>query len=84
MFSLLAFLGLFIARRKGHAEAVPFAVVLLVFPLIYYVSHTSLRYRHPIDPIMAVLVAYAVTYPLTKLAQVFRANRAAEELSQAR
>jgi len=31
-----------------------------VYPVIYYVTHTSLRYRHPIDPVLVLLVAIAV------------------------
>jgi hypothetical protein len=31
----------------------------VVFPLLYYVTHTSLRYRHPIDPIVLLLTAVA-------------------------
>ncbi len=30
-------------------------MVLLIFPLVFYVTHSSLRYRFPIDPIMLVL-----------------------------
>ena len=28
----------------------------LIFPLVYYICHTSPRYRHPIDPVMAILL----------------------------
>jgi 4-amino-4-deoxy-L-arabinose transferase-like glycosyltransferase len=38
----------------------PIAVFPVVFPLIYYLTHTSLRYRHPCDPILALLLAVAV------------------------
>ena len=31
-------------------------------PIIYYVTHTSLRYRHPIDPILLLLVAIAIAW----------------------
>jgi hypothetical protein len=39
----------------------PLAVCLLLFPIPYYITHTSLRYRHPIDPFMVILTAYAIT-----------------------
>jgi hypothetical protein len=32
-----------------------------VVPLVYYVTHASLRYRHPIDPIVLMLTAIAIT-----------------------
>jgi hypothetical protein len=35
-------------------------MVLLVFPLVFYLTHASLRYRFPMDPIMMVLAAYGV------------------------
>jgi len=38
----------------------PVATIPIVFPLIYYITHTSLRYRHPCDPVLAVLLAVAL------------------------
>ncbi len=91
LFSVLAFLGLFFASRARKRETVPFAVVLLVFPLVYYITHTSLRYRHPIDPVMTVLAVYAVAYPISKRVQLFADGPASvsgppvtEELSAAK
>jgi hypothetical protein len=37
----------------------PFASALLLFPLRYYVTHSESFYRHPIEPIVGLLVAYA-------------------------
>lgn len=48
------------AFRERRREAIPYALVLLSFPLIYYVTQPSMRYRHPIDPQMVVLAVYAV------------------------
>jgi hypothetical protein len=47
----------------------PVAVFPLVFPLIFYIAHTSLRYRHPCDPILALLFGVALTLPTSKPAQ---------------
>ncbi len=38
----------------------PVASFPLVFPLVFYIAHTSLRHRHPCDPILALLMAIAV------------------------
>ena len=38
----------------------PVAVFPLVFPITFYIAHTSLRHRHPCDPIIALLVAIAL------------------------
>jgi 4-amino-4-deoxy-L-arabinose transferase-like glycosyltransferase len=58
--SVLAFVGLFLALRDRNPAGALFAIILFVFPLIYYVTHPTPRYRHPIEPVMVVLAAYAV------------------------
>jgi hypothetical protein len=45
-------------RRKSLAF--PVAAFVLAVPIVYYITHGSLRYRHPIDPILALLTAIAV------------------------
>ncbi len=55
--SLLCFLGALFASRTRNPEATPYAIVLLIFPLVFYVTHSSLRYRFPMDPIIIVLAA---------------------------
>jgi hypothetical protein len=65
LFPLLSFLGALYAYRARNAEAFPFAMVLLIFPLVFYLTHSSLRYRFPIDPIMMVLAAGAVAHLLS-------------------
>jgi hypothetical protein len=56
-----------LAYRSHNEAAVPLASVMLFFPLIFYITHSSSRYRHPIDPVMLVLAVYAVAYPVTLL-----------------
>lgn len=46
-----------ILRRSDYAF--PLAVYPIVFPFLYYITHTSLRYRHPIDPEILLLAAIA-------------------------
>jgi hypothetical protein len=67
-FALLTLLGLLFASRSGAAAATPLAWVLLSYPALFYFTHSSLRYRYPIDCIMQVLAVYALVYPLSKLA----------------
>jgi hypothetical protein len=57
--SLLAFVGLLLMWRNGVAGVAPFASALLLFPLTYYATHTESFYRHPIEPLVGLLVAYA-------------------------
>ncbi|MFZ0286159.1 MAG: hypothetical protein WAL32_13095 [Terriglobales bacterium] len=57
--SLMAWSGMILALRRKGLEAIPYSVVLVVFPLIYYITHTFNSYRHPIEPVMFLLAAYA-------------------------
>jgi 4-amino-4-deoxy-L-arabinose transferase-like glycosyltransferase len=57
--SLLCFLGTMFAFRQRKPDAAPYAFVILMFPLVFYLTHSSLRYRFPMDPIMIVLAASA-------------------------
>jgi 4-amino-4-deoxy-L-arabinose transferase-like glycosyltransferase len=56
----LMFLGLLYAHRQHPLESIPFINVIALFPAVYYVTHTTSRYRHPIDPIITLLAAYAM------------------------
>ncbi|MBI3483598.1 MAG: glycosyltransferase family 39 protein [Acidobacteria bacterium] len=58
LLSVLAFLGLRRAIQNGPAYSIPLAIVLLCFPLVYYVTHADVRYRHPIDPEIVLLAVY--------------------------
>jgi len=67
--SLFGLLGLLFMYREKNPYAFPIAMFPLVFPIVYYVTHSSLRYRHPIDPAMVVVATYALAYPLTVMAR---------------
>jgi hypothetical protein len=62
LLSVLCLLGALYANRARLPEAVPFAMVLLIFPLVFYLTHTSSRYRFPMDPIMLILATSAVAH----------------------
>jgi len=57
--TLLSLVGLGRAFRRGIAVVAAYALVLLSFPLIYYVTHPEMHYRHPLDPLLVVLAVYA-------------------------
>ncbi len=67
--SLLAWGGMILALRRNGMEAIPYAVVLLIFPLVYYITHTINSYRHPTEPVMFLLAAYAGVSLLQELAK---------------
>jgi hypothetical protein len=67
-FTLLALLGALLALHSQSPAASPLAGVLLIYPLVFYLTHSELRYRFPIDSLMLIFAVYAVTYPLARLA----------------
>ncbi len=52
--------GIVVLCLRRDPYAFPLAAGPIVYPVIYYVTHASLRYRHPIDPVMLLLTAIAV------------------------
>jgi 4-amino-4-deoxy-L-arabinose transferase-like glycosyltransferase len=65
MFSLLALLGALFALHSQSPFASPLATVLVVYPIVFYITHTGLRYRFPIDSLMVVFTVYALTCSLS-------------------
>jgi 4-amino-4-deoxy-L-arabinose transferase-like glycosyltransferase len=61
VFSALSFIGLIFALRANWKDTLPLAMCLLLFPIPYYITHTALRYRHPIDPFMTILAVCAIS-----------------------
>jgi len=74
--ALGALCGILALLRSRSIYAFPLAVGPILYPLIYYVTHTSLRYRHPIDPALLLLVALAIAAVLPNR------NNHAEAVSQ--
>lgn len=57
--SFLMLPALLIAQRRGLQAWPMFLGLLLLYPVPYYLTFTQARYRHPIEPIMVLLIAYA-------------------------
>ena len=75
----LALLGLWRAFRKNSAIAVIYALVLVSFPAIYYITSPEVYYRRPIDPFLVILAA-----SLVSARKVQRAQREEKEEFEAR
>lgn len=69
--ALLGIVALFLKRNQW---AIPLAAFPVVFPVLYYVTHTSLRYRHPIDPAVLLLTAIAASSMWGLGRSMFRQN----------
>ena len=76
--TLLMLLGLRrLWRERPHLAAL-LAAMLLLFPLPYYVTHASMDYRQPLEPLVAVLVSGALPSAWRRLTRRWRDQR--EEL----
>ena len=53
--TVLALLGLWRAWQSDWSVALPYALVLFSFPLIYYITSPEVYYRRPIDPFFVIL-----------------------------
>lgn len=62
LLSLLCFLGALYTYRSRRPEAFPFAMVPVIFPAVFYLTHSTLRYRFPIDPIILILAMSAAAH----------------------
>ena len=54
---LAGLVRLFLGNRRYF---LPVAAFPLLFPVTFYIAHTSLRHRHPCDTVLAALLAIAV------------------------
>lgn len=53
--SVGAFLGLGLAIREQRARALPLAIPMIAFPLVYYLVFAFPKHRHPLDPVIVLL-----------------------------
>jgi 4-amino-4-deoxy-L-arabinose transferase-like glycosyltransferase len=58
--TVLALVGLWRAYRFEPAVAVLFALVLVSFPAVYYITSPEAYYRRPIDPLIVILATSLV------------------------
>lgn len=78
-FSIASFAGLVLASRERWMDSLPLAMCMILYPVPYYITHTGLRYRHPIEPFMAIFATYA----LCRLWSAFAGNLAPENVRRA-
>lgn len=58
--TLLAFAGLWLARKPYPWEALRYGTVLVFFPAMYYFTHPQAYHMRPVDPVLALLACYAI------------------------
>ena len=87
-FSVITFAGILLAWREKRLESLPLVLSVLLFPVPYYITHTALRYRHPIDPLMTIFAVYAVSRmwrlgtPISRLAGSLEKRQSGDWRSQ--
>ncbi len=59
-YALCGFLGLLVVRRSNPELAIPLAAVILLYPVVHYITHTNLHYRHPLEPVLVLSTSVAV------------------------
>jgi hypothetical protein len=73
--SPLAWIGLACAFYRLLPMRIPYAIVMLVFPLVYYITHTFPTYRHPIEPVILLLASYAAWQAMKSIVEAARSGR---------
>jgi 4-amino-4-deoxy-L-arabinose transferase-like glycosyltransferase len=54
------------AFRANNPEVLPYVFALLVYPLVYYLAGTLVRYRFPLEPILIILAAYGIARAVSR------------------
>jgi hypothetical protein len=79
--SLLSLAGLYRMFRTGYSTiAMLYLLVLLVFPVPYYLSHLDPGFRHPIDPLLVILACSTITRPYPNARMPVPAERETGEM----
>jgi 4-amino-4-deoxy-L-arabinose transferase-like glycosyltransferase len=58
--SVLAFIGLWRVFKRDRDVGWAFAICLIVYPFIYYLTTYEIPYRHPLDPLLVILAVAGV------------------------
>jgi hypothetical protein len=58
-FTFLSLAGLYKTLRRVPGTGMPYLLVLLSYPDVYYLTHPDSGFRHPMDSLLIVLASYA-------------------------
>ena len=58
--TLLAVCGLWFAWKRARWEAIRYAGVMFLFPIVYYFSHPEPYHMRTLDPLIVILGCYAI------------------------
>jgi hypothetical protein len=77
--SLLMFWGLGLALRRCISGSVLLLWLVLLYPTLYYFVYCIPRYRHPIEPEMAILCVFALTEATSNFRATYRDRSSGRE-----
>ncbi len=81
--SFFTFRGLRRWWRKDKHAALPYLVAVLVFPLPYYLTHSSMDYRQPLEPVVILLVTIGIFGTAGRRRRTHKGRSAQQQLSEA-
>jgi 4-amino-4-deoxy-L-arabinose transferase-like glycosyltransferase len=61
-FTLLMILGLALARRADRPAVPLYWLLFGIYPIVYYFTHSHIRYRHMMDPEILILAALTLHF----------------------
>jgi len=71
--SMLMLFGMRDWWRKDRASALPYLLSIAIFPMAYYLSHTMMDYRQPIEPEIVILVVVGLRAIKARIGSRFEA-----------
>jgi hypothetical protein len=66
LMTFFAWLGLWILYRRRDPETLPYLFVFLIFPIVFYLTHSITRYKFPMDPILLIVATFGAVSSLRK------------------
>jgi hypothetical protein len=69
--TVVMLIGLWQALRTAREKTLPYLLLLLFYPLVFYVTHPEIRYRHIIEPEIIILAALGVKFMISELLRGF-------------
>lgn len=82
LLSVVGIWGLLLALKRRVHGVFLFAMLLVFYPLVYYICFPEPRYRHPIDPELIILGVYLVSEARPRTASADRSEAELPELDQ--
>jgi hypothetical protein len=62
LFSVASLVGLIFMTRKDFATFAPLILCCVILPIPFYITHSTLRYRHPVDSVLTIMAVLLLHY----------------------